>query len=77
MLRCRERGVGIRFEDGMRFFFGLFRKEEPVCPGSAFFFYARETCKGFSELAAPILDIARKVINLCGNTIDGKREASF
>ena len=33
--------------------------------------------KGFSELAFPILDIARKVINLCGKTVDGKCEASF
>lgn len=40
-------------------------------------FFLSGACKVFSELAAPILDIARKVINLWGNTIDGKREASF
>lgn len=40
-------------------------------------FFLAGACKVFSELAAPILDIARKVINLCRNAIDGKREASF
>lgn len=53
--------------------FVAFRRAESAVAGSAFFL----SDKGFSELAFPILDIARKVINLCGKTVDGKREASF
>lgn len=62
MLRQRERGVGNRFTHGLIVWPSALKSGT----GSDRLRSSPFRDKGFSELASPILDIARKVINLCG-----------